>query len=137
MFTLSVKAMYGLTAVLELGLNYSKGPMLIRDIAEAHAIPQHYLEQILVTLKKGGIVESYRGINGGYTLGSHPAHVKVIDILSLLEGQLEILKAPQREGILHFFWHDIEKAIKHTIEVTIHDLILQKQGFDKRIDYEI
>ena len=51
MFSLSAKGVYGLSALIELGLHHSKGSMQIRDIAARHNMPQHYLEQILVSSK--------------------------------------------------------------------------------------
>jgi Rrf2 family transcriptional regulator, cysteine metabolism repressor len=53
MFSLSAKGVYGLTALMELGIQRNRGSVQIRDISERHSIPQHYLEQILVILKKG------------------------------------------------------------------------------------
>ena len=72
MFTLSAKAIYGVTAVVELAQHYRSGPIQIRDIASRHEIPQHYLEQILSTLKRSGLVRSYRGARGGYELTAPP-----------------------------------------------------------------
>ena len=68
MFSLSAKGVYGLTALLDLAAHRSRPSVQIRDIAERHSIPQHYLEQILVALKKAGYVTSFRGAQGGYAL---------------------------------------------------------------------
>jgi Rrf2 family cysteine metabolism transcriptional repressor len=69
MFTISAKAAYGIYAMLELTKHYHIGSIQIKDIAEAQKIPQHYLEQLLVTLRKAGLVKSFRGTNGGYCPG--------------------------------------------------------------------
>ena len=63
--------------------------MQIHEIADTHDIPQHYLEQILVTLKKAGLVDSHRGAQGGYALARRPGRIAVLDILGVLEGPLE------------------------------------------------
>ena len=53
--------MYGLTAMVELGLHYNNGSMQIKDIARIHEIPSTASSRILVIMKKSGLVESYRG----------------------------------------------------------------------------
>lgn len=137
MFTISAKGIYGLTAVLELAGHYRHGTMQIRDIAEAHSIPQHYLEQILVILKKGGIVESQRGSQGGYRLAKSPSGIMVIDILTLLEGKLEIVSDPMKERQLDFFWGGLDRAVREQLSVTLEDLMLAKQQRDQQFVYTI
>ncbi len=137
MFTISAKGIYGLTALLELAVRYRQGTMQIRDIAEMHDIPQHYLEQILVVLKKGGIVESHRGSQGGYQLARSPSAIVVIDIMTLLEGKLEIVADPRREKQLDFFWSGLDRAIRNQLEVTLEDLLLAKQQRDRQFVYTI
>jgi len=136
-FTISAKGIYGLTAVLELADHYRQGTMQIRDIAEAHSIPQHYLEQILVILKKGGIVESQRGSQGGYRLARNPSGIMVIDILTLLEGKLEIVSDPTKERQLDFFWGGLDRAVREQLSVTLEDLMLAKQQRDQQFVYTI
>ncbi len=137
MFTLSAKGTYGLSALIELGLNRSKGPVQIRDIANRHTIPQHYLEQILVILKKSGFVESYRGAQGGYALARDPDSISVRDVLSRLEGKLEVVAESRRDGILDFFWDEIERRLQETLDRSLGDLIREKMSRDSQVDYVI
>merc|ERR1712013_519223 len=71
MAIVSTKGVYGLTAILILAKEKNKDLLQIKEIAAKGEIPQNYLEQILVTLKKSGLVESIRGANGGYKLLQH------------------------------------------------------------------
>lgn len=137
MLTLSAKAVYGLTAVLELAHNYNKGPIQIRDIAEAHEIPQHYLEQLLVVLKKSGIVESFRGAQGGYALARPPLRIKVLEVVSALDGKLEIVPEARRNGPLLFFWNALERSIAGLFDKTLEELIAEKQFAEKQFVYHI
>ncbi len=137
MFTLSAKGIYGLSALIELGLNYAKGSMQIRDIAERHKIPQHYLEQILVILKKSGYVESYRGAQGGYALSRDPDSISVLDVLGRLEGKLRVVAEDKRQSVLGFFWDDIERALQSKLDRTLGDLIREKAGRDQQTNYII
>ena len=137
MFTLSAKGTYGLSALMELGLNRNKGSVQIRDIAQRHTIPQHYLEQILVILKKAGFVESYRGAQGGYALARDPDSISVREVLSRLEGRLEVVTESRRDGILDFFWDEIERTLADTLDRSLGDLMREKSSRDSRIDYVI
>ncbi len=137
MFTISAKGVYGLTAVIELAMNFNNGPMQIRDIAEAHSIPQHYLEQLLVILKKAGIVESYRGSHGGYALAKDPKQIKVVDVLSNLEGKLEVVPEQKKSGILHFFWSRLETEIGKALDMSVEEIILEKHTLDRSPMYNI
>lgn len=137
MFTISAKGVYGLTAVIELAMNFNNVPMQIRDIAEAHSIPQHYLEQLLVILKKAGIVESYRGSHGGYALAKDPKQIKVVDVLSHLEGKLEVVPEQKKNGVLQFFWSRLEREIGEALDMSVEEIILEKHTLDRSPMYNI
>ena len=137
MFSLSAKGTYGLTALMELGMQRNKGSVQIRDISQKHGIPQHYLEQILVILKKAGFVESYRGAQGGYALAHDPDSIAVYDVLSLLEGKLQVVAESRRGGMLSFFWDDIQRNLQETLNRSLGDLIREKGNRDQQVDYVI
>lgn len=137
MLTLSSKAVYGLTAVVELARTFNKGPLQIRDIAAAHDIPQHYLEQLLVVLKKSGLVESFRGAQGGYALAKSPVHIRVVDVLSSLDGKLEIVPDQRRNGPLLFFWNALERSIHALLDKSLEELLTEKQFADEQFVYHI
>lgn len=136
-FTVSAKGIYGLTAMAELGLQYHSGPTQIRDIAERHNIPQHYLEQILVVLKKAGFVESYRGAQGGYALAKDPSRIQIQDVLSQLEGALEIVPEGKRGGMLAFFWEGLHDELKEQLDKTLEDILLEQQRQAQKFTYSI
>ena len=79
----SSKGDYACRALLSLALHdQTTGPTSVRDIAERTAIPQPYLEQILLALKGAGLVRSKRGVGGGYVLARTPADIRLSEILS-------------------------------------------------------
>ncbi len=137
MFSLSAKGTYGLTALLELGLQRDRGAIQIRDISSKHGIPQHYLEQILVMLKRAGFVESFRGAQGGYALARDPDQIRVHDVLARLEGQLEVVNESRREGALTFYWDEIQRALSQVLDRSLGDLIRERAVADERVDYVI
>ncbi len=81
----TAKGEYATQAVLYLALQYP-GVLTIHEIAQRHHIPLKYLEQILLELKRGGILESRRGVNGGYTLARAPEKISVGEVLRIVDG---------------------------------------------------
>ncbi len=76
------------------------GPTSVRDIAERTAIPQPYLEQILLALKGAGLVRSKRGVGGGYVLARPPAEIRLSEILAAVDGPISIgdFGEPHQDG---------------------------------------
>lgn len=85
---LSKKSEYGLRALLELTLAHEKVTLQRHDIAARQHIPIEFLEQILLTLKRAGLVSSRRGIKGGYTLIKQPRDITLGQIIRTLDGPL-------------------------------------------------
>ena len=86
---ITYKGDYSLKAMLDLALHYNKGVLSIHDLAKKGDIPYKFLEQILLTLKKGGFVASKRGIVGGYFLARPPETITVGEVVRFIEGPIE------------------------------------------------
>lgn len=123
--------------MVELGINGNSGPVQIKDIAQAHDIPQHYLEQLLVLLKKAGLVESFRGAQGGYALARPSSQISVSDILACLDGKVEVLPEHKRENAVSFFWNELELLIQNYLEISLEDLLLKRQDAEGKFIYNI
>ncbi len=84
---LSCKSEYALLALIELTTHYSDSePLQIRQIAAEQNIPDRYLEQLLATLRRSGIVRSQRGARGGYLLAREPWKITLLEVVSCIEG---------------------------------------------------
>jgi Rrf2 family protein len=84
---LSCKSEYALLALLELAVHYNSGePLQIRQIAADQNIPDRYLEQLLATLRRGGLVRSQRGARGGYLLAREPWKITLLEAVNCIEG---------------------------------------------------
>ena len=94
----SSRAIYGLRAMLALARAKGQGSMLLKDIVEREGLPGTYLEQLMVPLRKAGIVQGVRGAKGGYTLSRSPAEISVLTILEALEGPLNLAECPGGSG---------------------------------------
>lgn len=124
----TAKGEYAAQAVLHLALRYPS-LVAIHEIAERHHIPVKYLEQILLELKRGGILESRRGIRGGYTLARDPKEIFVGEVLRLIDGsfsQSSCVAAAARGTIctegdvcgLRQMWQEVQSAIDHILFAT-------------------
>lgn len=85
----STRGEYGLRALLDLAQHHGTGPIPLRQIAERQQISEHYLEQLMGSLRKAGLVVSVRGAHGGYTLAKAPEETVIGDILRVLEGSID------------------------------------------------
>ncbi|GAC1567087.1 MAG: Rrf2 family transcriptional regulator [Ktedonobacteraceae bacterium] len=83
---LTMKGDYGLRAMLDLAAYYGQGPVDSAEIAGRQCIPEHYLDQILLTLRKEGLVKSVRGPRGGHMLAKPPASITMAMVIEGLEG---------------------------------------------------
>ena len=85
---LSLRGEYALRALLVLGLNYDQPVMRIHAISQQQNIPKRFLEQILNDLKSAGIVQSRRGVAGGYRLARRPEEITLAAVVRHIEGAL-------------------------------------------------
>src|SRR5213596_313150 len=85
---LSLRGEYALRALLVLGLNYKQSVVRIQTVSQEQNIPKRFLEQILNDLKSAGIVQSRRGIAGGYRLARRPEEITLAVVVRHIEGAL-------------------------------------------------
>jgi Rrf2 family cysteine metabolism transcriptional repressor len=85
---LSTRGRYGLRAMLDMAMDQSDGPITLNSISERQGVSIGYLEQLMVPLKKEGLIRSIRGAQGGYLLARDPEDITVGDIIRALEGPI-------------------------------------------------
>ena len=83
---LSAKTEYGIQALLDLASRNGDAPAHAKSIAQRQKIPHRFLEQVLNNLRKGGLIESIRGAQGGYTLARPASEIRISDVLEAVEG---------------------------------------------------
>ena len=87
----STRGDYACRALLSLALRDDlTQPVSVRDIAERTALPQPYLEQILLALKGAGLVRSKRGVGGGYVLSRTPGEIRLSEIIAAVDGPITL-----------------------------------------------
>ncbi len=129
----SSKTEYGLVALIELASIFSSGGVLqVAEIAARQGIPDRYLEQMLTSLRRGGILRSIRGPRGGYQLVRPPAEVAVADVVICLEGDPSTKgsspETPEYQ-VLQSLASQLEQARLRVVQATsLQDLLDRRDG---------
>ena len=137
---ISAKGEYAIKAMLDLAL-CDDGETLqpIQDIARRQGIPQRYLEQVLLGLKRAGFLHSRRGSAGGYRLAMPPAQITAGALLRAVEGQQGVGsagRAPRGSlgdagGDLIHLWRAVSEAVNSVVDgTTLEDL--RRQALERR-----
>ncbi len=87
MISITTKSPYALRALAELGRS-GDGPVPIGELARRRDIPAQFLEQLFATLRRAGVLNSQRGVKGGYSFAREPSTITVLEIVELLDGGL-------------------------------------------------
>ncbi|HPG40676.1 MAG TPA: Rrf2 family transcriptional regulator [bacterium] len=124
------KGEYAIRALLYLCSRYPNTDIVpIGDISRRQNIPEKYLEQILLILKKSGHVASKRGANGGFYLPKAPAEITLGEIIRTIEGSLEPVSNNDRTNNLYDLalreiWQKVTQAISAVVDtVTFADIM--------------
>ena len=88
---LSIRSDYGARAIVDLARRYGEGPVQSAEIAAREAIPEAYLEQLLTSLRKPGLIRSSRGRRGRHELGRQPSTISFVGVSGALEGSFMLL----------------------------------------------
>jgi Rrf2 family protein len=115
---LSKKSQYAFKALTYLSGKYNEGPVLISEISRKKKIPLKFLENILLELKKAGILDSKKGKGGGYFLKKSPDKIQVATIIRLINGPIAMLPCVS----LYFYERCKNCNEKHC---GLHDMMIQ------------
>lgn len=136
---MSTKCRYGTRAVLEIAMCHSKGPVKRKDIANNQNISDSYLENILISLKNAGIIDTTRGANGGYMLRNDPSETSLLSIMNALEGSLALVDCVEKPSVCHrsdwcstrVIWKKLQKVKEDVLrDITIKELVdYEKKAF--------
>ncbi len=140
---LSTKCRYGSRAVLEIARNIDRGPIKRKDIVKSQMISDSYLENILISLKNSGIIDTIRGANGGYLLRRSPSEITLLEIVNALDGTLspvECIDNPSScERTVRCATRNAWKRLKEAQEEVLRSITVQELlEFEKKafvVDY--
>jgi Rrf2 family protein len=122
--------------MVELALNYGKGPVFLKDIAKGQNISEKYLSLIIIPLRGIGLVNSMRGAYGGYSLAKDPSQITMKEIVDVLEGDCSLVDCVKNPSTCprvpicasHDIWAIIEGKISETLSsITLDTLVKMNQ----------
>ncbi len=139
---LTAKSEYGLLAMIDIAASCTDGPVAARGISTRQEIPAKFLEQLLVSLRRAGLVTAVRGARGGFVLERDPALISVLDIVEALEGPLVATVCESERGATcgregrcaaASVWNRATDALRGVFEATtLHDLVAAQDRLDAR-----
>lgn len=152
---ISKKTKYALKALEHLARHASEGPILISELADAEGIPRKFLEAILLSLRKGGILQSRIGKGGGYSLALDARRITIGSVVRILEGDFAPVQclsdtsytrceecADEASCGIRLVMADVKKAVASVLDnATLADMLerseTERRRHAKVIDYSI
>jgi Rrf2 family protein len=122
---LSLRGEYALRALVVLGLNYGQSVVRIQTISDQQNSPKRFLEQILNDLKSAGIVESRRGMAGGYRLSRSPDQISLALVVRHIEGPLAPVSCVSEKFYARCSCPDEAKCGIRSVMKEVRDAIVQ------------
>ncbi len=129
---ISAKTRYGLRILLDLAIHGNGTQRAVKDIAQSQQISEKFISLLAVKLHRGGLIKTVRGMRGGLTLVKQPSNIRLLDVVELMEGPLNILDcltaSPQCDRVAQCaarqIWDGInQKFIDALAEVSLQDVI--------------
>jgi len=129
---LSTKGRYAVTAMLDLALNGTDGPVTLADISENQGISLSYLEQLFAALRGKGLVRGVRGPGGGYYLGRASDEISIADVICAVDEWVEYTRCnpkatvslDSQRDMTHGLWDDLSQQIFVFLsDITLADLV--------------
>ncbi|MBC7333790.1 MAG: Rrf2 family transcriptional regulator [Actinobacteria bacterium] len=143
---ISTRTRYGIRLMINLAKNYGKGFSLLKDISKKEGVSEKYLSLIVIPLKGAGLLNTTRGVHGGYRLSKPPSEIKVKDIVEVLEGDLFLIDCVKNsrlckrsnECVSRDLWVNLSNEITNYLtSITLMDLLKweEKKSKSSAIDY--
>jgi len=128
---LTSKGRYAVTAMLDVTIHATSGPVSLADISERQKISLSYLEQLFSKLRKNDLVISVRGPGGGYRLGRCSAKIAVADIISAVNESVDATKCQGKgncqggeQCLTHSLWEGLSQRIEEFLQnITLAELV--------------
>ena len=128
---ISAKVDYAMRALVELAANGDGSPVTAERLAEAQGVPQKFLQNILLELRRAGIVASHRGPDGGHVLAKAPDKITVADVIRAVDGPLGSVAGRAPEDMeyqgstkrLRDTWVAVRASVRSVLEgITLEDI---------------
>jgi Rrf2 family iron-sulfur cluster assembly transcriptional regulator len=138
---LTTKGRYAVTAMLDLALHYSDGPITLADISGRQGISLSYLEQLFSKLRKHGLVDSARGPGGGYRLSRPASEIAVVEVITAVDEKVDATRCGgkgncqgEERCLTHELWTDLSNQIYDFLNnIHLGDLV-ERRGVQEVAD---
>lgn len=117
---LTTKGRFAVTAMMDLALRDSSGPVTLAEISSRQKISLSYLEQLFGKLRRHELVDSVRGPGGGYRLAKDTAQITVAEIILAVDEPIDATQCAGKENC-----HDEQKCLTHDLWATLNDRIFE------------
>jgi Rrf2 family protein len=138
---ISAKCDYACKAVLELALHWPKPkPLHIYTISKRQNIPRRYLVQILIQLKRMGLVDSIRGKQGGYNLSKPPNKITLGELIRETGGPLLPVAnmTTKKDAVFVKVWQEVEDSMAHILDkISFEDIANKAKKMKRALVYQI
>lgn len=135
-FTEKVK--YAIASLFELAKIYDQDSVMQKkEIAKKQNIPESFLEQLLLILKRHNLVESIRGAKGGYKLKRPPSEISIFDIVSALEGSFSVIGEFDNSEVLNDYWQNVEQDFIKLLDEKLGSFVDKENKLKKHLFFSI
>jgi Rrf2 family transcriptional regulator, iron-sulfur cluster assembly transcription factor len=132
---LTTKGRYAVTAMLDLTIHASRGPVSLNDISLRQDISLSYLEQLFSKLRNRGLVSSVRGPGGGYLLGKDSTEIYIADIIDAVSESMDSTKCRGKGDchkgaicLTHHLWEDLSEQIHSFLSaISLANLVAKRE----------
>ena len=133
---LTTKGRFAVTAMVDLSMRQTRGPVTLSAISERQHISLSYLEQLFGKLRRAKLVNSVRGPGGGYNLAKPTGSITVAEIISAVDEPIDATQCAGKENcnddrrcITHDLWATLnEKMNDYLTSVSLADVVSHQQG---------
>ena len=121
--------------MVELAVQYGKGPIELKEISKRENISLKYLEQVITPLRSAGLVKSVRGSKGGYSLAKPPSEICLNDLVEILEGPINLTECltdpkvcPKSSFcVTRDIWEEVSDSISQIFHsVTLEEMVIRR-----------
>jgi len=137
MIGISTKTIYAIASLYELDAISGTEVLKIKEIAERASVPQNFLEQILLALRKQGLLISVKGARGGYRLGRDLKDITLKEVIMILETDALSDVCRTDNPTLKLFWEDIKEGVANVFDIPLSELKNYQQKANKTLNYSI
>lgn len=142
---LTTKGKFAVTAMVDIAINSRDTPITLQMISERQGISVSYLEQLFVKLRRKGMVKSYKGPGGGYTLGTEGLQIRISEIVKAVDENLDArscggnknCRGGNKQCLTHDLWSNLTEHVYSYLQtITLADLMPSNKPKVNTINYE-